>query len=78
MFTRRNLLEYTRIQVRSCNLTVHGGAGIIDCAARQSVLLSVCLFSLRGTEGDGGEFSFLQGFMCSGSGQDQDKLGNVI
>lgn len=78
MFTRRNLLEYTRIQVRSCNLTVHGGAGIIDCAARQSVLLSVCLFSLRGTEGDGGEFSFLQSFMCSDSGQDQDKLGNVI
>ena len=73
MFTRRNSLEYKRIQVRSCNLTVHGEAGIIDCAALDSVLRSACLLSLRGTEGDRGEFSFLRGFIVfrlgTGSGQ---------
>lgn len=77
MFALRNLLEYVSFQVESCNLTIYSKAGIIDCEAHDSVLVSACL-SLWETEGDGGEYSSLQGFVSSDMGLGQDRLGNII
>lgn len=43
MFAPRNLLEYVRLQVICCTLTIYSKAGIIDCEGHDSVLISVCL-----------------------------------
>lgn len=77
MLALRNLLEFVRIQVESCNLTEYSKVGVIDREAHDSVLVSVCL-SLRESEGNRGECSFLQGFIRSDTGLDRGKLGNVI
>ena len=43
MLPRRNLLEYVCFQVKCCNRTINSEAGIIDCEAHDSVLVSVFL-----------------------------------